>query len=437
MRILVVTHRYPPLGVSGVERLSEQTALALSARGHQVTVLTRNDSESPDFPKLHRIARRGVSVMMISGGGPQIGRFPKLAPVLERMFERTLIELEPDVILVSHLLNHSPMYMAIARRWGVPVVLELHDFYVACELAHLQRFSGDLCAGPEAGRACATHCFPNDSRAGDRWALRTHMFRHALEQANAVICPSKFVAGYFRDAFGPAMPPTHVIGNGVEAQGNPLGAGRPTDEPLHLAYVGAVGLHKGPHVILEAVRLARLPAARVSIFGRPIEPFFRQLAAMAARMPELEYHAYGAFDPVELPLLLHDVDAVVVPSLVWETYSIVAHEAMACGVPVIASRMGALPEVVRHGDNGLLFDAGSAYQLAINLQILDENRELVNTLRAGIRRTDWITVDERMNLLESVLTGATSTTPRASDAGSDLDELAVLRDSMLETPVKG
>jgi glycosyltransferase involved in cell wall biosynthesis len=437
MRILLVTHRYPPLGVTGVERLSEQTALALAASGHQVTVLTRNASETPAFPKLHRITRRGVGVTIISGGGPLLGRFPKLGPVLERMFERLLIEVDPDVILVSHLLNHSPMYLAIAQRWGVPVAMELHDFYAACERAHLQRLSGELCGGPESGRACATHCFRNDTRAPERWALRTHMFRHALEQADAVICPSEFVAAYFQAAFGPALPPTHIIGNGVEACGNPLPSRRSTEGALHLAYVGVVGPHKGPHVIVEALRLARLPAARLSVFGQPIQPYFRHLAENAAAIPGLEYCAYGAFDPVELPLLLADVDAVVVPSLVWETYSIVAHEAMACGVPVIASRFGALPEVVRHGENGLLFEPGSAYQLAINLQILNDNRELANTLRAGIRRSDWISVEERTTKLGSVLTSLAAARGATAEVSPELQELSVLRDALLEAPIPG
>jgi len=436
MRILLVTHRYPPLGVAGVERLSEQTALGLKAMGHEVTVLTRHDSDSPPFPKLHRTTRKGVGVTVISGGGPLLGRFPKLAPALEQMFERTLVEADPDVVLVSHLLNHSPMYVAIARRWGVPVVMELHDFFVACERAHLERFSGTLCQGPEGGRACATHCFPNDSRALERWALRTHVFRHTLQLANAVICPSRFVADYFQDAFGPGLPPLHIIGNGVEACGDPLPSSSVSEGPLHLAYVGVVGPHKGPHVILEALRLARLPAVRLSVFGQPIQPYFRHLAEAASEMPNLDYRTFGAFEPVELPLLLSDVDALVVPSLVWETYSIAAHEALACGVPVIASRVGALPEVVRHGENGLLVEPGSAYDLAINLQILNDNREVGTTLRAGIRPNDWISVEERMQRLESALSGVLSTAETATDVGLPL-ELAVLRDSLLEAPIPG
>ena len=77
MRILLVTHRYPPFGVTGVERLSEQTALTLTAAGHEVTVLTRRRRAAPPLPTLRRTAQRGVIVLMIAGGGSSIGRFPE------------------------------------------------------------------------------------------------------------------------------------------------------------------------------------------------------------------------------------------------------------------------------------------------------------------------------------------------------------------------
>ena len=432
MRILLITHRYPPLGVTGVERLSEQTALALTAAGHQVTVLTRDDAQTPPFPTLRRTAQRGVSVAIIAGGGSLIGLFPKHAPLLERLFERTLLEVAPDVVLISHLINHSPTYVSIARRWGVPVVVELHDFYIACERAHLQRVSGELCDGPEGGKACATYCFPQGPRALERWALRSHLFRHALEQADALICPTRFVENYFRRISRPPMPSLHVIGNGVDVGPPSPVCARPPDGRLHLAYVGVIAEHKGIHVLLEAVRLARLPSVRVTLIGDYYPPYLRELRSTAERIESLELRGYGRFEPVELPTLLADVDAVIVPSLVWETYSIVTHEAMACGVPVIASRLGALPEAVRHGQNGLLFAPGSAVDLATLLQMIDADRGLLKALRAGIRPTDWITVGQRTRALESVLEMVANRTPPVASDMPELEELSILRDSLVE-----
>jgi glycosyltransferase involved in cell wall biosynthesis len=325
------------------------------------------------------------------------------------------------------------LYLATARRWGVPVVLELHDFYVACERAHLERPSGELCRGPEAGLACATHCFGHEPLARERWALRTHVFRHAVEQAAALTCPSEFVADYFREMFGRRLPPLHVIGNGVEVSET---SGRRTataDGPLHLACVGMVAPHKGVHVILEAMRLAKLASVRLTLFGAVVQPYFGSLLQTAASIEDLEFRAYGKFEPRDLPTLLGDVDAVVVPSVVWETYSVVAHEVLACGIPVIASRIGALPEAVRPGENGLLFEAGTAIDLATLLQIVDSDRDSLARLRAGIRPSDWISVADRTRRLETVLEEAIAGDDSgAHPAGGELAELSTLRDILLE-----
>lgn len=433
MRILLVTHRYPPLGVSGVERLSEQSARALKALGHHVTVLTRNDAAAPPLPMLQRSTRHGISLMVLTGGGPLHGRFPKLAPRLELLFERALLEVNPDVVLVSHLINHSPAYVLIARRWQVPVVLELHDFFATCERAHLERISGELCAGPEGGRACATHCFRQWTRPLERWALRTHMFRRAVQHAQALVCPSAFVADYFRSVFGSEMPPLHIIGNGVEPSIPALSRPMParSHDALHLACIGVVARHKGIHVLLEALRLARLDRVRLTLFGEVYPPYIRSLAEQATRIDGLEFRAYGRFEPSELPILLTDVDLVVIPSLVWETYSIVAREAMACDIPVLASRIGALPEAVRDGENGLLFEPASAVGLAATLAKLDGDRSLLERLRTGIRHTDWVSLEERTAQVEEVLQSVLTWRSQATRVSSELAELTVLRDSFL------
>ncbi len=430
MRILLVTHRYPPFGLSGVERLAEQTAQDLTATGHQVFVLTRRESAAPPLPRLQRSNRNGIPVIMASGGGALQGRFPGPGPTMERIFERTLLEVVPDIVLVSHLMGHSPMYVSIAHRWDIPIVLEVHDFYLACERAHLERLSGELCNGPEAGRACTAHCFPHDPRGLERWGLRSHLFRRALERADALVCPSAFVAHYLREAFGDDVRP-QVVGNGINIGGPTLVPTKRTEQ-LRLACVGAVARHKGAHVVVEALRLAGLRSVRLTLFGAAIQSYLEDLMDAAGEISGLTFLAYGAFDPEQLPALLADVDAVIIPSLVWETFSIVSREAMACGIPVVASRVGALPEAIRDGDNGLLFDAGSATQLALILQDLDANRAKLDALSAGIRPDDWISVRDRTRRLEAIFGDLVSRNHRLDFDTSSFDELRAARDWLVE-----
>jgi glycosyltransferase involved in cell wall biosynthesis len=399
VRVLLVCHGYPPLGVAGVERVSAQTAERLTARGHEVTVLTRRPSEAPATLTLERDRRNGVPVISIAGGGSTFGRFPGHEAALEQTFERVLLELDPELVLITHQLHHSPGYVDVAHRWGVPVVLELHDFFALCPRAHLQRVSGELCGGPEGGRACAVHCFADQDDAGARWSLRAHSFADAVHDADAVLCPSRYAS-----------------------------------EPLRLASIGVTVEHKGFHVVVEALRRARLPAARYTVFGLTAEPGARELRRAAKQVPGLELRLFGGFEPHMLPVLLADVDAVVIPSLVAETYSIVAREALVCGVPILASRIGALPDAVREGENGRLFEPGDATGLALLLQDLAADRAALRQLAAGIRDDDALPVQARADALETLLHDVVARGPRG--ACEPAGDLALVREALATRPAR-
>ena len=91
----------------------------------------------------------------------------------------------------------------------------------------------------------------------------------------------------------------------------------------------------------------------------PDEPHVRRYVAglrrQAADVPGLRLEVHGTYEPHELPGLLADTDCVIVPSLVPETGGLVPREALALGVPVLVSRLGALPELVTEGENGFTF----------------------------------------------------------------------------------
>jgi glycosyltransferase involved in cell wall biosynthesis len=406
VRVLLVSHGYPPHGVAGVERVAEQTARSLAARGHDVTVLTRRTPVAPPTIALEHEHRDGVDIVWGAGGGITVGLYPTHETQMEHVLQRTLAERTPDVVILSHVLNHSARYAHVAHRWGIPVLLELHDFFAACPLAHLQRISGERCLGPDGGAACAAACFHDQDDAHARWALRALEHQALVREADVVLAPSRFVADYFAGMRG-AGPPIRVVGNGIGVVPPAVRPVRDEDDPgapvLTLASIGVVVEHKAPDVVVEALRLARLGRVRYVLCGAVVEDYGDELRELADEVPGLELRMIGRFDPEQLPMLLADADAVVVPSVVWETYSIAAREAMACGVPVIASRLGALPEAIRDGENGLLFEPGDAEELAGILAGLAADRSRLRALADGIRPDDWISVDERTDAVEAIL----------------------------------
>jgi glycosyltransferase involved in cell wall biosynthesis len=402
VRILLVSHGFPPYGVAGAERMSHQRASALIARGHDVTVLTRRASVAPPTFALEREQIDGIDVVRIAGGDATFGLYPGHEDDLERVFVRMLAELDPDVVLITHLLHHSAGYVGIAHAWGIPVVLELRDFYVACPLAHLRRPSGELCAGPEGGAACARYCFPDQERSEERWSARASGFGDALREADAVVALSRFVAEYFAEGRAGASP-IEVIGNGVGIPGTDRREPRAPGEVLEVASIGVVVEHKGPHVVVDALRRAGVGPVRYRLLGAFVPDYAQRLREAAADVPGLEIDLAGPFEPAQLPALLERTDLVVVPTIVWEAFSNAAYEALALGIPVLASRAGGLVEAIRDGENGELFAAGDADELAAILTRLAADRARITELAEGIRPSDWPTVHDRIDALEALL----------------------------------
>lgn len=428
MRVLLVSHGYPPIGIAGVERLTAQLAGELVARGHEVSVFTRQVGASPPGLELRREIRDGVRVDVMVGGGSTFGLYPGKEATMEVAFERLLIEHSPDVVVCTHLLHHSPGYVRIAHRWGIPIVLELHDFFTQCPRAHLRRKSGELCEGPEGGRACATHCFGDQDEAELRWALRARAFADALAAADDVFAPSRFVADAFAHLRGEDRP-IRVVENSVARMGPVLRPGRSPGAPLRLASIGVTVEHKGFQVVVDAIRQSRIPRISYTIFGVALPPLSHELYKMADHAPGLDFRLASAWEPRFLPVMLAEVDILVVPSIVPETYSIVAREAFANGIPVIASCTGALTEAIRPDDNGWLFEPGDGAGLAALLLELSADPGRVRRAAEGIRPTDWVTLEARTDEVEAHLRAVIKRGPR--DESLDDDELTLMREGLV------
>jgi glycosyltransferase involved in cell wall biosynthesis len=280
--------------------------------------------------------------------------------------------------------------------------MELHDFYVKCPRAHLERRSGELCAGPENGRACAAHCFGDQRDPALRWALRARSFGDALRSADAVLAPSPYVAEAFADERGDSSP-IEIVANAVAPFGPILREENPPGGPLRLASIGVTVRHKGFETVVEALRLAKVPRTFYTIHGVALPPLSHEMQMAADNIPGLTLRLANGFVPSHLPVLLADADAVVVPSVVPETYSIVVREAFALGIPVIASRIGALPDAIRPGENGWLFEPGDAADLADLLRRLHAEPQLLQRARAGIRAADVTSVKARTDRIEALL----------------------------------
>jgi glycosyltransferase involved in cell wall biosynthesis len=376
MRILFVAHGYPPEAAGGTELHTRATARALAARGHEVSVFAA--SRSLPVGEIRDRRENDVAVRLL---GAEAGADYPMRLHDERAraeFERLLDEREADVVHIQHLLFLSADLVEAAKERGLPVVVSLHDFWFQCPLIHPARRTRHRFRGALWGLACFFHyqrpSLVDLASLAARRELRPLVARHLararflrrqLERADLVLAPSQYLRDRFV-RFGVAPEKLYVLPHAVEHA--PLDERLPAGDTVRFGFVGSVRPEKGVHVLAEA--FVQVPdGASLTIHG----PCDDEAYVASLIGPRVRFA--GPFEHDRAREVFAGFDVLVAPSLVEESFSLVALEAQSFGRPVIASRIGALAEVVDDGRNGVLVPPGDVEALAQALRRLGDPEE--------------------------------------------------------------
>lgn len=259
----------------------------------------------------------------------------------------------PDVV---HVHNYfpliSPMVHVAVREAGAPTVQTLHNYRIICANAMLTRNGApcEICVGGSPYNAVMHRCY-RDSRLGSLAVARS--IRHHKRIGTWTNHVDRFVAltEFERGRFIAAGLPGGRIcvkPNGLADPG-PVRAGARNG----LLFVGRLTSEKGVETLIAAAKAAR---CKVTVIGTG------PLAPLVTASPDLDYR--GQVSPGEVRAAMAEALALIVPSLWYEGQPMVVVEAFASGLPVIASRIGSLAEIVSDGVTGLHVAPGDAIGLA-------------------------------------------------------------------------
>jgi rhamnosyltransferase len=401
MRILQIVHGFPPDAWAGTELVTLHLAQRLQARGHAVTVLTRTeDHAAPEF-SLREEQYQDVSVLRVVNNHSQTTNFRLVYDnsFYDQLFQRLLERVQPEVVHFQHIAHFSANLLGLARKQGCPTVLSLHDFFFPCQRIHLIDAKGKLCPGPERGERCIP-CLQGIASPADIHHRLTTM-EQALLAAQVVITPSVFLQQKIADYFPSLREKLRVVSLGIQpatiTTRRPRHAG-----PLRLLCSGLLFPPKGAHLLLAALKGLPPDAIEASLYGAVLpywQPYVDQLQAQAAGLP---IRFCGSYRHEQFPEILAAHDVLVMPMICEETFSLVAREALAAGLPVVAARRGALPAVIEDGVNGLLFEPEDASDLQRCLLRLVNEPDLFERLRSV--RQQFKTVDEYAAEMEEMYT---------------------------------
>jgi glycosyltransferase involved in cell wall biosynthesis len=372
LKVLFLVSRYAPHAIGGSERVAETLAKTLIAAGNDVVVLTTLVNDDPEERLVDGVRVRAIPLRNVYDfGRPAVGILKPLWHLIDSSnylmkaaVARVIREERPDV-MHSHLVTgFSPTAWDVAYDAGVPIVHTLHDHYVICARSSMAI----------GGHAC--HRQHLDCAILSRPRIR------ASRRVDAVVGVSEYILRRHREFGAFETHETSVIPNPchlVDTRANRPAETGHTPGQVRFGFMGRIESNKGIDLLLSASRALPATGWSMTIAGSGDPAFTSRLRA------EYENAAVSFVGRVDPATFLSRIDALVVPSTFPETFGMSAAEALAMGVPVVASTIGALPELIKEGHNGFLFDPAVPGALENRLRQIVENPATISSMTDACR----------------------------------------------------
>jgi glycosyltransferase involved in cell wall biosynthesis len=376
LRILICSSFFPPHYLGGAELIAYKQGKILQQMGHDVRVFSgrlgghwfrthRVTHEKGPF----QITRVSLSAQDISGTS-----WDFKSPEIAGAFDRMLGEFRPDVVHFHNIVGLSIGMIDQCYRRQIPTVMTLHDYWGICFKNTFLKNNGNICT--HGGLACldcremlAGH-LPLPSPVRNAHSL------FALRQVDRLITPSRYVAAQYI-ANGLPSDKFAVIQNGIDTESfapHQRRAGK-----LTLGFIGHLGYHKGLDILLHALSLMDATQVRLLVVGSGEDAErFRTFSHERGLDPHVTF--LGQVDNQRIASIYQEIDVLVVPSVWPENSPVTITEAMASGIPVIASDVGGIGELVEDGVTGYLIPLRDSLAIAERIGRFLKRPELLKSM---------------------------------------------------------
>ena len=376
MKIILITNLYPPFVRGGAEIVAQTMAEGLREHLQQIMVVSSQPFAGMRslFPREYyqhnvRVIRfyplnlyfytndfRHSLLVRVLWHFVDIFNIHS-AYVLMRILRRE----KPDVVITHNLTGFGFLTPLVLGRMGVRHVHVIHDVQMVTP-------SGLIVHGEER----------HISHRAAQWLGYEGMVRWLFKKAAVVISPSEFLLDfYLKRGFFPSAQ-KKVLRNPFRFEAVPP-VKRAQRNRMHCLFIGQLVPAKGVDKLVALIRELDPSACRLSVIG--IGPLMRKMIEGNQNYPHVRFLGWQKRE--NLSAVLQAADCLIVPTLCYENSPSVVYEAIAHSLPVIASRIGGIPEMVREGETGWLFDPGDWEQLRdILLRLLANPEPLLRAKHA-------------------------------------------------------
>ena len=388
MKIMMLNTLYTPHVVGGAEIIFREQAEGFAKLGYEVTVVTTTGGNQVLWETIN-----GVSVCRIpltnvywhyekdtaSAFKHKLWHILDIYNVgMKRALLKVVSQVNPDVAVCHNLSGFSISAWDVFKAKNIPVVQVLHDQYLLCPNSNAFK-NGKICE-----KQCAV----------------CHMMRLPHRKASckvdAVVGVSKYVLdrmvsrGYFEGS------QKYVIHNARQFPDIPTPKPWDGKSPLHIGYIGTLSRVKGVEWLIKSFMALPDINATLAIAGKGETPEYEEyLHQLASADKRISFSGYTK--PENHYPLIH---LSVVPSLWPDTFPTVAFESCAYHVPVIATNVGGLPEIIKDGVNGILVDANDKESLKTAFCRIYADIDALERLMLKARESVGEFMDKKCVLLE-------------------------------------
>ena len=423
MKILLLTHFFPPGHLGGTEVLSFGLAKSLVAAGHTVQVICGESwATAPSYQirATHEIYDT-VPVIRLHFNwmkAPHVFQYLYNNPEVYRYITDFLKDFKPDIVHITSCYTLSASIVDAVTDLGFKSVFSATDFWFLCARNTLLRTDQSLCNVPENPWECA-QCLMDGARAyrlpkkilpgsatlkllkgisayplitnqrgfrgmlGD-WEDRFRYLARMLRKVDLIVTASNFLKNKFIN-FG--IPAEKIIYSSYGLD-TTWSVGYETKTPashLRLGFIGQLIPIKGPDLLIKAVHSlpAELPV-QLKIYGdlMKMPEYGEELQLLAQGDPRIEFR--GTFENSKMGTVLQDIDVLVVPSI-WYDFPLVIPSAFATKTPVIATNLPGMNELIENNVTGLLFERADLRGMTDSILKLVHKPELLAQMRSQIQ----------------------------------------------------
>ncbi len=431
LKILLPVHVFFPRHFYGTETYTFELAKNLESLGHEPVVLTAipyGEEGKGEFYTTYEY--EGLPVHCIDLNWKPHNRFkqtyyrPELAPVLNETLDRV----RPDLVHVTHLINHTSILLEVLRDRGIPAVATLTDFFAICFNNKLERHNGELCLGPNAGSTNCLTCYlrtaqpfyrgsflrtlvNNDvliksvsrffcflSKApGFRYGTisghvhdvtrRTRALRYLYGAYKFMIAPTDFLYdAYARNAFYADRLEKINFGINLDFGEEFKQSRKSPKSAVKFGYIGQITAHKGVDLLVNAYKGVRGKKSLL-IYGPPDQDhhYMKELTRISSGAECVEFR--GTFPREELPARLSELDVLVIPSRWYENSPLVLLYALATKTPVVVTDVKGMSEFVSDDVNGYTFQMNNQIHLTRIMQNLVDHPGIIERLSRNAQYT--------------------------------------------------